>query len=1265
MSDGTEQRERFPAALEEGYFHVDETPFEHLVEMSAGLAARLRFVDLNLREEGTWRDMFASDESLVLARIASVDRRALQSAFLRQADSAPPAQLAHEVVRLAHWIDLWFKSLAANRQPASQALRQRIAQLVTHQLADELDWVHRHFGAQQVEGRALAHSSRRLDPIWTARRPSPPHATHRSDRERLRDAYFSLLGAIARVQSLARELLPQTLATAAHEPALGLLMAFLQLYGSVQQQINRFTGRHIDFYYRDCLGLRPQPPQPDSAYLCLRRDTRTLRDVVLPRGTTFAAGKDAAGRAVEFRADDGLLLTDARVAALCTLRLERDALISPERELGYVTRAKATRIEAAGAAPAGAAVADWPLFGGSAPAAEDARIGLAIATPLLLLKEGEREIRVTLRIAPDPGPDALAVESVLQAPTRAAFFAALGRLFRVWLFADADMLGDAELQRLRDAARRLLGDELPGTVVAGHPLCLVCGTQRPARELIFDQVLNGVFDLALSTAGGWLDAPQAHTRRAPAASGTPGGLQIVIRLRAEDPPIVACDPAVHGAHWPTRLPLLRLQLSTRGRLYGYSLFDGLELAEAALAVKVAGVRDLVLHNNLGRLDAAKAFNPFGPLPTLSSYLVFGAPEIARKNVQALSLQIEWGGLPAGLGGFDSWYRGYGREFGNDAFTGALAILRDGQWRACGGSSAQQPLFAGLDAAGRLRPVMRIDVDAASVRKHGRAASGDSPLDPNARNGLYRLQLSGPPGAFGHTMYPVLLAEAVTLNAKRKRPLPLPNAPYTPLIERLTLDYEASSTIRLAGNGQGEPGADTDAERLLQLHPFGIAELHGTAAGAGPGLLPCIDHDGNLYIGIAAGALQGALTLLFHLRDEAAAEPLGNRAPPAIAWSVLVSDRWQPLPPSRVLSDGTGGFLSSGIVTLDLPAGLDSHSTLLPAGLYWLRASADSGLDGVAGLHGVQAHGLRVTRVLGEAADGRRATAAPLPAAAFVQPAVSVVGLAGVSQLGPSFGLRDAEDARRFRTRVGERLRHKDRASLAWDTERLVLERFPEVGKVQCFAAQEFGGAAGEVLVVVVPAVPRNDAQHSTLAPRLNAIALQRITRFLSARASPFARIRVRNAAYERLQVRCGVQLQRGVQPGVALRGINEAIVEYLSPWHDRGYAPRFGWTARCDDIEARLRELGDVAAVAGLSLLQVACSDDGVYTLGDTARMHDAATPSDAAATIHARTPWSIALPMREHMVSVAADLAEATPEATGIARLAVGSTFIVGRGAP
>jgi len=1244
MSTGTEQRERFPAALEAGYFQVDELAFEHRVAMTAALARQLRFIDLGNQDAGNWSPLFASDVTLVLARIASIDLYALQSGFLRDFESAPLEQLAHQVVALAHWLDLWFKSLAGDGDHAARAMRERIRQLVEQQLGEDLRWVHRHFGGRRWQGQAIAHRQHRLAEIWAHDRPLlAAGASQRSERELLRERYFAFLSAIDGVQNLARELLPATLHSGTHEPAAGLFIAFLKLYESVQHTLNRFSARHVDFYYRDCLGFSPADPAPDRVHLACLRDARAAGEVSVPAGTVFDAGKDAAGRPVRFRSDEAVVVTDARVAALCTLRLERDALISPEREFGFVTRAKATRL-----APDGSTA--WPLFGGGrARAADDARIGLAVASPLLLLREGEREIHLELRL-PSSG-DAPALEALVDEVAGArgadALRDAFGRLLGRWLLSDGTELSAAQWQRLRDAARRELGGELPAPAAAGDPLGLLNGSGLPERALMFERVFQGLFKLQLSAADGWLDASDAHVARAPG-----GGLAISLRLRPEAPAIVGCDPVLHGAGWPTRLPLMRLEVGTQGRLYPYSLLAALPLAEAMLRVSASGVRDVMLYNNLGRLDPGKAFNPFGPLPVLSSYLIVGAQEAACKNIRRLALHIEWGGLPIDAGGFDTYYRGYGAEQREGSFTAALSLLRDGQWQGCSGVSAQQPLFAGLDDTGHLLPAITIEVDPGSVRKNCRASTEDWSAGTMPRNGLCRLQLSGPRGAFGHAAYPVVLADVVTANARTKRPQPLPNPPYTPLIERLTLSYEAASVIHLERDDGAQPGADT--ERLLHLHPFGIEALQTAAAGARHGLLPRFEQDGNLYIGIAATDPGGTLTLLFQLRESAAeATPRPGRS--RITWATLAGDQWRPLPPARVLADSTQGFLTSGIVTLDLPRDLTCDNGVMPAGLYWLRLSAADGFEGFASLQSVQAQALHASRVMPEGA----VALAALAEGSITQPVSSLPGLAAVAQLGPSAGLRAAEDQRALYTRAGERLQHKQRASNAWDVERLLLARFPEVFKVRCLSADAAGGPPGQVLAVVVPQVPRNQPALALAAPRFNAVELRRMADYLAGLSSPFARVQVRNPAYERIQLRCAVGLQRGAHEGAALQRINQAVIEYLSPWFDGGYGPRFDWLVRSEDLEARLRALEGVAFVTQLSLLSVACSDEAVYTLSDTAR----APAGVGAGHVRARTPWSLALPMATHIVGAAESFPDPAPLVTGVSRLAIGSTFVIGAG--
>lgn len=733
-------------------------------------------------------------------------------------------------------------------------------------------------------------------------------------------------------------------------------------------------------------------------------------------------------------------------------------------------------------------------------------------------------------------------------------------------------------------------------------------------------------------------------------------------LRPEDPPVVGCDPAVHGAGWPTRLPLLQLQVSPRARVYPVSLLSHTLLVQADLRVDVRGVRRLLLHNNLGPLDASKSFAPFGPLPTTASVLVLGSPEASAKNLSSLALNLRWSGLPEGAGGFASHYAAYGPEQAQASHTVALSLLSDGLWRPCGGASARQPLFAPLSDDGHLPSGQRVVVDTVSVQEHARAAPAPVDSVAGARHGLLRLQLNQPRGAFGHAAYGSLLSDAVREQTRRRRRGGgLPNPPYTPELESIDLDYGARSVLQLSETGVAAGHAHADVERLLHIHPFGIAELHPDEGQRRFGLLPALGPDGSLYIGLDVGAAadsdagppQGPLTLLFHLRPAGAAElpPRATRAP--LQWAHLLRDRWQPLDSHRVLSDTTHGLLGSGIVTLDLPEGLSRDNSLLGGGLYWLRVACAGQLDTAAPLVGVHAQALTLQRVAATAGSAAGLALPPVLPGSIVQPERQVPGLAAVLQVEASSGVRPAEDARSLRTRAGERLRHKNRACLAWDYERLVLERFDSVFKAQCFMQPDAGLATGEVLVVVVPRVDTTEPDYASAAPRLDTLTLQRIRQALSELASAFVVLTVRNASYERVQARCRVKYEPRAQRGEVQRQLNRVITEHLSPWHPDGRGAQLQWQLRCDEVESRLRAVPGVLDVAGLSLLHVVRHDDGHYTLGDTAQ--------DQSAVLRHRHPWSLALPLSQHLID-ADDEVDAHQQPADLTRLALGRTFVIGR---
>jgi hypothetical protein len=244
-------------------------------------------------------------------------------------------------------------------------------------------------------------------------------------------------------------------------------------------------------------------------------------------------------------------------------------------------------------------------------------------------------------------------------------------------------------------------------------------------------------------------------------------------------------------------------------------------------------------------------------------------------------------------------------------------------------------------------------------------------------------------------------------------------------------------------------------------------------------------------------------------------------------------------------------------------------------------------------------------------------------------------------------------------RTGERLKHKSRALLMWDYERLVLERFPSVFKVRCLP-QDAGP-----LVVVLPSLAGEDQLGYVTGPTLHAIELERIRAFLQERASPFARLTVRNASYEGIQVRCTVRFKRGVHPGEGQRRVHRALFDYLSPWSPTGIGAHFDWLVQHEDIEARLRQLDCVASVGGVSLVHVAEDDLRRYTLNDTARPQGAAqwqaTEATGSGSARAHRPWSVAIPTRTHLIRVIDEDMVALPHPTGVGQLGIGGTFILG----
>ncbi|MCB1036542.1 MAG: hypothetical protein KDD47_22135, partial [Acidobacteria bacterium] len=1018
--------------------------------------ALIHFYDLDDRIDGDWSEFYASDPALTLAAVATFDPKEGEGAFRRalglaagerrlEAKANAFLAAARALAGLARRADGWLRGLegAARRSPDGAAAQLR-GELVA-ELAEPLTALAayaRGAGQRQalagVLGGGLDLGLEELDGVWGLSASPPDSSIFWGETEAERIAHAlpalagileDLLGGFDQLRRRALELLPQALEAGDHRPQSALYVAFARLFQKAQATLNTFDRRYVDFYYRRVLDETPRGPVADRLYLAFSlAEQEGVLSASVPRGTLFPAGEDAGGQEILYAATSDLVVTRAKLERVRTLR----ALLQEGSAAGSAAPSQLLASEVV----FHEAPSPWPTFGPEAPGlsatevTEPATLGLALASPYLLLTGGKRRIELTF-----------SYRLAQEVPQRV----------------------------LREVLRRRLRLALSGEE----------GWFSPPRFKVRVDEPASTFTLSARLAP---EAPAVTPLGAEGALPNPAPELPTLTLRLDQEPLRA----------------------EGGEVYPLAVLSGMGVEKIGLTVQVEDLPDLVLESTDGELDATSVFLPFGGSPAVGSFLALRHRELFVKKLTGLSVGIRWFDLPPNEDGFTGYYKDYvvGLDgeispttlFDNRSFQGSFRVRNPGSWSLAESSlptenGASQALLAGSEAVYLFRAGSDCGTEVPEacgplcpestfrqflLRRHRVPAW----YDPE--ESALELTLTAPPYAFGadlytqNVLYWVLQDVAKVekeLGASRRgrgfrweegsglnpgelagspisspgpaspqRPLRsvpaprafpeqpavvYPNEPWIPQAEGVRVGYEAGVTLT--------PGEEGEEGELFHLLPFGGYEVLAAGTGGEATLLPEVDAEGQLLLGFSGLEEPQTLSLLFEM---AAFAGNGGEGAPTPLWSVLAPEGWQALPSREILLDGTGGLQQTGILALALPGLAPSGSRTVPGDLAWLRASVKAGAGLFPETAGIVPHVLSAERVLNGAAP-----VGPLPAGTITSSVEELPEIASVSQPLASFGGRPAETPPLFETRVGERLRHKDRGILAWDVERLVLERF--------------------------------------------------------------------------------------------------------------------------------------------------------------------------------------------------------------------------------
>lgn len=186
----------------------------------------------------------------------------------------------------------------------------------------------------------------------------------------------------AKIESLLKNEQANTL------PHLALFLTFLELYKQPQSVVNNITARHLDFYYKDVLRLEKKGAIADRVHLVLELKKNVAPIVLLPEDL-FSAGKDAIDVELIYAPTRKTTINAAKVESLRSIYFDA---------IGQGKIRSAPIANSSDGLGGKLAVNDpkWAGFGNSKlPAAQ---IGFAIASDVLRMLEGDRQVTISLQL---------------------------------------------------------------------------------------------------------------------------------------------------------------------------------------------------------------------------------------------------------------------------------------------------------------------------------------------------------------------------------------------------------------------------------------------------------------------------------------------------------------------------------------------------------------------------------------------------------------------------------------------------------------------------------------------------------------------------------------------------------------------------------------------------------------------------------------------------------------------------------------------------
>lgn len=709
-----------------------------------------------------------------------------------------------------------------------------------------------------------------------------------------------ILKTLSNITSQSASFLEATLTNfPSHTPHYALYITFLHLFKKAQEQLNLFTGRHLDFYYKDVLRLQTKEAVPDSVHL-LPELQKGIEQHRVQKNTVFKGGKDIDGIEISYAADEETVIKRAVVKSLYSLYVQQNS--AKGKPFENVFASPVANSDDGQGTPITRASKDWFAFGDPAKVKE-AALGFAVASHYLYLNEATRTI--TLKLFFSTAPNIFSADLLhaftVQLTGKKGWFDVAGYTVEVnnalkTIAFTLVLEGDAPpiVAYTEKVHKETYATDLP---VIRFLLKNVRGSYNPyklLKSLSLNKIgvetkVSGLKDVILQNDEGALNPSKPFT---PFGSQPKVGSAMMIGSKEIfQKQLTALSIVVD---WDDVPDSILSQLDEALKEYERTL-SYIDMRRKFHSVKVSALnkgRWVEIDDRKGIFIEDNLYNEIFDW-TRPDYKY--ARKLSAADIEHAVINVTASGITPNERNYDK-----NEAYSTTSIDGFIKL------------ELNYPDF------------------------------GHSAYPEALRNAAQNVTVT-------------VTGSDTNMTMSVKPASTLPKPPYTPTIKSLSINYTAATDIELqlinSVSFEGKQG------NFYHLAPFGYARINKSLQ-TPVSLLPVYDNEGELFVGFENVIPGSTLKVLFQVAD-GTSNPLKQEN--KLEWFYLSSNSWLPFPSTDVI-DATKNFTQSGIVTFILPSTINTGNTLFDATLSWIKVLVAKDTDAVCNLVNIHAQAIKATLV---------------------------------------------------------------------------------------------------------------------------------------------------------------------------------------------------------------------------------------------------------------------------------------------------------------